>query len=203
MTSTPPRAGRSGNFTAANAVTVVRILLIPCFGFLWWRGMHAAALAVFAVASLSDWLDGFLARVMDQRTRLGQILDPAADKLLLLVSFLTAAALGAVPRWLAALVIGRDVVLASGGALFAFVLRGRLEPQRWKPSRIGKYSTFVQVLTIALALTENLTRWPPLGPYVGVFTIHCAVLTTISGVQYVAFGVSALASGKLRSGGSA
>jgi len=59
-----------------------------------------------------------LARVLDQRTRLGQIMDPAADKLLLLVSFLTAAARGAVPRWLAALVIGRDVVLASGGALF-------------------------------------------------------------------------------------
>ena len=83
---------RRGVFTIANAVTLARLVLIPCFGFLWWRGQHGAALAVFAGAALSDWLDGFLARVLDQRTRLGQILDPAADKLLLLVSFLTAAA---------------------------------------------------------------------------------------------------------------
>jgi cardiolipin synthase len=188
--------------TVANAVTLLRLALIPCFGLLWWRGHHAAALAVFAVASLSDWLDGFLARVLDQRSRLGQILDPAADKLLLLVSFLTAAALGAVPRWLAALVIGRDVVLASGGALFAFVLRGRLGPERWRPSRIGKYSTFTQVITIALALTYNLSRADALVPYVGVFVVWCALLTTISGVQYVAFGARALASNKLKPGGA-
>ncbi len=188
--------------TVANAVTMLRIALIPCFGFLWWRGHHVAALVVFATAALSDWLDGFLARVMDQRTRLGQILDPAADKLLLLVSFLTAAALGAVPRWLAALVIGRDVVLASGGALFAFVLRDRLRPERWRPSRVGKYSTFTQVLTIALALAENMLGSERLKPYVGVFVVHCAVLTTVSGVQYVAFGARALASGKLKPGGT-
>jgi len=183
--------------TIANVVTLIRILLIPCFGFFWWRGQHGLALAVFAAASLSDWLDGFLARVLDQRTRLGQILDPAADKLLLLVSFLTAAALGAVPRWLAALVIGRDVVLASGGALFAFVLRGRLKPDRWKPSRIGKYSTFSQVITIALALTDNMLDSSRLKPYVGALVILCAVITTISGAQYIAFGLRALASGKL------
>ena len=178
-------------------------MLIPCFGVLWWRGQHGAALAVFAAASLSDWLDGFLARVLDKRSRLGQILDPAADKLLLLVSFLTAAALGAVPRWLAALVIGRDVVLASGGALFAFVLRGRLGPERWKPSRIGKYSTFTQVLTIALALAFNLTRAEWLRPYVGAFVVLCAVLTMFSGVQYVSFGVRALISSKVPAGRNA
>jgi cardiolipin synthase (CMP-forming) len=189
--------------TAANFVTLIRIALIPCFGFLWWRGHHGLALAVFAAASLSDWLDGFLARVLDQRSRLGQILDPAADKLLLLVSFLTAAALGAVPRWLAALVIGRDVVLASGGALFAFVLRGRIAPERWKPSRIGKYSTFAQVITIALALAENMLGYAPLKPYVGAMVTMCAVFTLISGAQYVAFGVRALASGKLKPGGAA
>jgi cardiolipin synthase len=187
--------------TLANAVTLLRMVLVPCFGFLWWRGHHVIALGVFAVASLSDWLDGFLARVLDQRTRLGQILDPAADKLLLLVSFLTAAALGAVPRWLAALVISRDVVLASGGALFAFVLRGRLGPERWQPSRIGKYSTFTQALTIALALADNMLDTVVLKPYVGALVIYCAVLTVISGLQYVAFGVRALTSGKLARGG--
>ncbi|HUS65533.1 MAG TPA: CDP-alcohol phosphatidyltransferase family protein [Kofleriaceae bacterium] len=188
--------------TLANLITCLRIVLIPIFGVLWWKGLHGPALIVFAVASFSDWLDGFVARVMDQKTRLGQILDPAADKLLLLVCFLVAAALHAVPRWLAALVIGRDVILVMGGALFAFVLRGRLEPRRWKPSRIGKYSTFTQVFTIGTALAYEMTRWDALQPFVAALCVHCAVLTFISGVQYVAFGLKAVTGGKLSPGGT-
>jgi cardiolipin synthase len=179
--------------TVANAITLFRIVLIPCFAILWWRGMHGAALVVFGLASVSDLADGFFARVLNQRTRLGQVLDPAADKLMLLVSFLVAAALGAVPVWLAGLVIGRDVVLASGGALFAFVLRGRLGPERWRPSRIGKYATFTQVLAIGLALLHRVTESEALRPFVGTLVIVCAALTAISGLQYVAFGVRALA----------
>jgi cardiolipin synthase len=188
--------------TVANGITLARIALIPCFGYLWWRGDHAAALAVFATASLSDIADGLAARLLDQRTQLGQVLDPAADKLMLLVSFLVAAALGAVPRWLAALVIGRDLGLVTGGALFAFVLRGRLGPERWTPSRIGKYSTFAQLLTIGLALLQRSIRSEALRPFVGALVIQCAVLTSVSALQYVASGLRALASGKLAAGGS-
>lgn len=178
--------------TLANLITSLRIVLIPIFGLLWWRGLHGAALVVFIVASLSDWLDGFVARVMDQRTRLGQFLDPAADKLMVLVCFLVAAAVHAVPRWLAALVIGRDVVLLSGGALFALVLRGRLGADRWKPSRIGKYATFTQVITIGLALTQSISGSVPLEPYVAAMSIVCAACTATAGVQYLSFGVRAL-----------
>jgi cardiolipin synthase len=178
--------------TVPNAITLCRMALTLAFGLLWWRGRHGAALAVFATAGISDILDGLMARVLDQRTRLGQILDPAADKLMLLVSFLVAAVLGLVPRWLAALVIGRDVLLASGGALFRFVLRGRLEPERWRPSRIGKYATFTQVLTIGLALLMQVVARPSIEPYVGALVIICAALTFISGLQYVASGVRAL-----------
>ncbi len=182
--------------TVPNALTLLRIGLTPVFGYLWWRGLHGWALTVFAVASLSDWLDGFFARLLDQRSRIGQILDPAADKLLVLVCFVVAAAVHAVPRWLAALVIGRDVVLASGGALFAFVLRSKYPPRRWQPTRIGKYSTFTQVLTIFFALGHDLTRSPWLLPYVQCFTILCAALTLLSGVQYVAFGFAAVMTGR-------
>lgn len=188
--------------TVANLITLCRIALIPVFALLWWRGLHAAALVVFAIASFSDWLDGFFARVLDQRTRLGQILDPAADKLMVLTCFLVAAALRAVPIWLAALVIGRDVVLASGGALFAFVLRGRLEPRKWKPSRIGKYSTFLQLATIGFALLAQSTGLEVLAPFVAALVIACAALTSISGLQYLAFGVSALGGVKLQPGGT-
>src|SRR6185503_6007534 len=78
----PRPRGRAGRMTVANLITLCRILLIPVFAFLWWRGLHVAALVVFGFASLSDWLDGFFARLLNQRTRLGQILDPAADKLM-------------------------------------------------------------------------------------------------------------------------
>jgi cardiolipin synthase len=189
--------------TIPNLVTLLRIVLIPVFGFLWWNGQHLAALVVFAIASLSDWLDGFLARLLHQQTRLGQILDPAADKLLILVCFLVAAALHAVPIWLATLVIGRDVVLASGGALFAFVLRGRYPSAKWKPTRIGKYSTFAQVFTIFFALTMEMTdaRW--LQPYVAALGVTCAALTAVSGTQYLAYGLRALVSGTVPPGGTA
>jgi cardiolipin synthase (CMP-forming) len=186
-----------------NTITVVRIALIPLFGYLWQRGSYGAALTVFVLAAVSDLADGFAARVLNQKTRLGQFLDPAADKFMLLVSFLVAAWTRAVPVWLAALVIGRDVVLASGGALFAFVLRGRYGPERWKPSRIGKYSTFSQVLTIGLALLYRVTEVEALRPFVGTLVINCAALTAISGIQYVAFGVRALQGGKLAAGGQA
>jgi cardiolipin synthase len=186
-----------------NSITMLRILSIPVFGYLWQRGMHGAALTVFVLAAVSDLADGFAARVLNQKTRLGQLLDPAADKLMLLTSFLVAAWTRAVPVWLAVLVIGRDVVLVSGGALFAFVWRGRLGPERWKPSRIGKYATFSQVLTIGLALLHRVTDVEELRPFVGTMVINCAALTTISGIQYVAFGVRALQGGKLAAGGQA
>src|SRR5262245_46388711 len=118
--------------TVPNALTLLRMLLTPLFGYWWWRHRFGLAIAAFAAA-------GFTARILNQRSKLGQILDPAADKLLVTVTFVVAAATGAVPYWLAALVIGRDVLLVSCGALFAFVVRGIFGPERWRPTRIGKY----------------------------------------------------------------
>jgi cardiolipin synthase len=189
--------------TIPNVVTIGRMVLIPIFGILWWKGHHVAAMIAFAVAGVSDWLDGFLARVLDQKSRLGQILDPAADKAMVLVCFLVAAAVGAVPLWLAILVIGRDVVLASGGALFAFVLRGRFPSARWIPTRIGKYATFCQVATIFFALAQSISADERLRPYVAALAIICAAMTSISALQYIAYGVRALVSGTVPSGGTA
>lgn len=189
--------------TIPNLVTLGRIALIPVFGFLWWKGHHLGAMIVFVVASLSDWLDGFLARLLDQKSALGQFLDPAADKAMVLVCFLVAAALHAVPIWLAVLVIGRDVVLASGGALFALVLRGRFPSAHWKPSRIGKYATFVQLFTIFFALTMEMTGRTGLSDYVAALAVVCAALTSISGTQYLAYGIKAAVSGTVPPGGTA
>jgi cardiolipin synthase len=175
-----------------NFFTFLRIALIPVFGLLWLRGRPGPALLVFAAAGLTDLLDGFLARTLHQRTRLGQLLDPAADKLTLLVAFLVAAASGALPWWLAALVIGRDVILSLGAALFAFVVHGRLEPSRWTPTRLGKYSTFFQLGTIGLALAAHAAEADALRPWVAAMTLDTAALTSISAIQYISTAVRAL-----------
>jgi len=190
-------------WTVPNALTLLRIVLTPIFGYLWWQHRYELAIVTFAIASASDFLDGLAARVLDQRSKLGQLLDPTADKLMVLVTFIVAAATGAVPVWLAALVIGRDVVLATGGGLFAFVFRGILGPERWRPTRIGKYATFFTVGTIGLALLHSMTGYERLRPFVGALGIMCAACTITSGIQYVAFGVKAVFGGaKLADGGN-
>jgi cardiolipin synthase (CMP-forming) len=177
--------------TVPNGLTLARIVLTPIFGYLWWRHHYELAIITFAVASASDFLDGLAARVLDQRSELGQLLDPTADKLMVLCTFIVAAATGAVPVWLAVLVIGRDVILASGGALFAFVYRGILGPERWRPSRIGKYATFYTVGTIGLALLHSMTGYERLRPFVGALGVMCAACTIVSGIQYIASGIKA------------
>jgi cardiolipin synthase len=179
--------------TLANLFTLLRIVLVPVFAWLWASGRHTLALWVFAIAGMTDLLDGFLARYLDQRTRLGALLDPAADKLMLLVSFLVAASLGAVPWWLALLVIGRDVVLTAGVALLAVVLRDRFASRRLGPTRIGKYSTFFQLCTIGLALVARAVEAPALRPWVGALVLLTAVMTLLSGAQYAGAATAALA----------
>jgi cardiolipin synthase len=180
--------------TLANGITLLRIVLIPVFGVLFLHGHHALALVAFALAGLSDLVDGLVARALHQQTRLGQLLDPAADKLLLVVCFLATAARGVVPRWLAALVIARDLVLVTGAGLVALRLR-RIHgeaPHHWKPTRLGKWSTATQVSTIGLALAQAMGDWPALAPWVAALAIPCAAATTLTGIQYVAFGVASV-----------
>jgi cardiolipin synthase len=190
--------------TVPNALTLLRILLTPLFGYWWWRHRFGLAIATFAAASVSDFFDGLAARVLDQRSKLGQVLDPAADKLLVMVTFVVAAATGAVPRWLAALVIGRDVLLAGGGALFAFVFRGIFGPERWRPTRLGKYATFFTVCTIGLALLYEISEEERLRPFVGALGVMSAATTTVSGIQYMILGIKAFMRGvKTAPGGEA
>ncbi len=174
-----------------NLITLLRIALVPVFGALWLTGHHAPALILFTLGALTDILDGLLARALNQKTELGALLDPTADKLTLLVAFLVGATTGGVPWLLAAIVIGRDVVLVMGAALFAFFVHGRLDPPRWRPSRLGKYATFYQLLTIGLALASRAHGFESLRPWVGALAIIAATLTVISGIQYISTGIFA------------
>jgi cardiolipin synthase len=190
----------NNNLTLANVLTSARFVLIPLFGYLWWRGQGVQALVVFLIALLTDILDGFIARYFKQFSRLGAILDPAADKLLLLVGYVVGALVGAIPVWLSVFVIGRDVLVAVGAGLFAFVVRGRHDPEDWRPSRLGKTTMFIQSVAVALALIVDVARPAGGRAWLQVVLGMTAMMTLCSGIQYIFIGLRALARGPAAKG---
>ena len=178
--------------TLATVITMLRIVLVPIFGVMWAGGRYRAALAIFASAAATDLIDGFIARYFQQKTELGALLDAAADKIMLLVSYLVAAATGAVPVWIAALVIGRDMVMVFGAGLFKIALPGRYDPEKWRPSRLGKYATFLHVFVIVMALSIRAFALPDLLPWLQSIILCAAVLTVTSAAQYFTVGLQAL-----------
>jgi cardiolipin synthase len=131
-----------------NSLTLARIALTPYLFLLMWRHDYRALLWPFALVGITDVIDGFLARRFQWTSRLGAYLDPIADKLLLSGSFLVLALSGAIPGGLAAVVLGRDIViLAAAGILYWLQSRHAFPPSPW-----GKLSTFVQVLYIMFAM---------------------------------------------------
>ncbi|NBR85491.1 MAG: CDP-alcohol phosphatidyltransferase family protein [Verrucomicrobia bacterium] len=180
--------------TIANQVTVGRILLVPFFviqvlyyertGDEWHR---LAALLTFALATLTDALDGYLARRYHQYTELGALLDPVADKILLvsalvLLTFDKGTHLPNLPLWLAGTVIGRDAVQAIGLAVTHYTV-GKV-PIR--PRLVGKAATLLLMVTVIWALLKwdaGWLRW---------LAISAAVCTGISGVLYVLDGMKLL-----------
>ena len=104
-----------------NYITLLRVILIPFFINLMIYGYYVEALLVFLAACTTDGLDGFLARVLKQKTELGAFLDPMADKLLILSAFVTLAMFGKLPFWLVIIVISRDAILTMGGLIIYFM----------------------------------------------------------------------------------
>lgn len=169
----------------ANWLTVLRILLIPVFISLLVYRQRWAALAVFLIAAVTDLLDGYVARQRGSQSRLGAFLDPMADKLLLVSSFVTLTWLRVLPFWIAAVVISRDLILMVG-ALAIHMAGGRITP---RPTPAGKLATFFQVLTVLVGL---------LGPFYSLPAIArlpvwlAAGFTIVSGLQYIVQGMGFL-----------
>jgi cardiolipin synthase len=163
-----------------NAITVFRFLLVPPVVVLLLAGRFAAALIVFAVAGVSDGIDGFLAKRFHWTSQLGAMMDPLADKLLLVCSFVTLGYLGTIPMWLVVLVILRDLVIV-GGAVSYHVL---IEPLTASPSMISKLNTFAQLLLVVVVM---LDRGVQALPAQGIKALFLAVLVTTlwSGLDYV------------------
>jgi len=186
-----PRYTRS-DLTLANAFTGLRLVLIPVFGWLWAHGENERALWVFGVAAATDAVDGFLARWLNQMSRLGALLDPIADKLLMLVSVLVGVHVGAVPLWLAVIVLARDFVLLVGVVVFSTAWRDRHGMSAWRPTRLGKYAMFSQSVSIILAIVESTLAPVGLRAYVESVMVVTAALTLIAGAQYTVRAVRAL-----------
>lgn len=149
------------NLTAANQLTILRMLLIPAFVILLLYGYRGWALVVFLTAGLTDLLDGLIARATGQKTTLGAWLDPMADKLLLVTMFvmLTLPDLGSanrLPLWFTVLVISRDVAIV----LTVAVVNLAVGPRTFRPSIFGKIATATFVLTGVVTLYFNYLGRP-------------------------------------------
>ncbi|MDO8107731.1 CDP-alcohol phosphatidyltransferase family protein [Isoptericola sp. b441] len=149
MSSSEVAVGRV--LTWPNAISALRLVLVPVFAVLAVMGHDLAALGVLAFSSATDWLDGVLARRLGQTSRLGELLDPAADRLFIVVTLLVLAAREVVPWWLVATVLGRDVLLAA--VLVVLVVRGHGPlPVHF----VGKAGTFALLYAFPLLL---LAEW--------------------------------------------
>ena len=145
--------------TIANQLTILRIVLVPAFVLLMLYDRLGAALAVFLVAGITDALDGLAARLAGQRTSLGAWLDPMADKLLLVSTFIvltipSVPVTNHLPVWLTILVISRDIVIVG----FAAVINLAIGPRTFRPSLLGKAATAVFILTSVVMLYFNYRR---------------------------------------------
>ena len=163
-----------------NAICILRIILIVPLVIALFSGNFVLALMLIVIAGLSDGLDGFLAKTFDWRTELGSLLDPAADKLLLVSTFISLTALGLVPLGLTIIVILRDIVIVSG-ALAYQRLTGELQGE---PTMISKLNTACQLLFVVCTIMQAAWQLP--GLYWLTLLGGLVVFTSItSGLNYV------------------
>jgi cardiolipin synthase (CMP-forming) len=186
--------------TVPNLLTVVRMALIPVFVSLLFYQKFLLALGVFIIAGITDGLDGLLARRFHQQSPLGRILDPIADKMMLVTSFVVLSMRGVyptplpkhlpIPFWVTITVISRDVFILVGAAAINMVSGFRA----FRPSLPGKVSTVVQILAVAIVILAAQTRVGT-GYYLPTIYLSVFTLTLFSGIHYVFF-VSGLINGE-------
>ncbi|PIW63499.1 MAG: CDP-diacylglycerol--glycerol-3-phosphate 3-phosphatidyltransferase [Candidatus Omnitrophica bacterium CG12_big_fil_rev_8_21_14_0_65_50_5] len=178
----------------ANRLTLGRIVAIPFFAaaVLYYSPdkdyLRFAALGIFLFAAVLDFLDGYIARKFGQVTRAGSILDPLADKMLLMSAFICLHLIRKdlpihFPVWFVVFVISRDVILMLG-ALVMQIVKGNLHPQ---PSTWGKAGTFVQICSVAVLLLQ----WP----YAPVVWYMATAVSAVAALQYLRNGLQTLSEG--------
>jgi len=165
----------------ANQLTILRIFLIPVFVILIGYNKPLYALVVFIIAGLTDALDGFIARKFNQITTLGKILDPIADKALLVSGFIfiyTSDLQVKFPYWYVVIVISRDIYILLGSALIYF-MKGYVDV---RPSVFGKATTFFQIISVVAVLIANITYVPQI--YIDWIIYTASFFTILSTITY-------------------
>jgi cardiolipin synthase len=168
-----------------NILTILRLLLVPCFLGASMQGMYTVAFVLFVSAAVTDVLDGWIARRFNVRSRFGAIMDPAADKTLMVCGFIyytfasSLPVLG-IPGWLTFTVFIRDFLIA----MFAYLMYTRIHVTRFPPSVAGKVSTVLQAVTLATAIGTNAGLPVPRAA-VGLLFQASLVMTLFSGWGYM------------------
>ena len=173
--------------TTANQLTILRIIFIPVFIYFLSEGRTGMALAVFVAAGVTDIVDGMIARHFGQKTSIGSVMDPLADKLLMVTSIviLSLPQMGfpnVLPRWLTILLISRDVLMMLIALLIVLMVGWRF----FKPSIYGKASTVLQVATVITVLFCNWRGEHV--PQLQVLYWATGGLTAFSGLHYLVTG---------------
>ena len=167
-----------------NILTAARFVLVPCFLYASMRQLYTVALVLFITAAVTDILDGWIARRFNLRSRLGALLDPAADKTLMVFGFLyytfADSLRAAIPGWLTFAVFIRDFLIA----FFAYLMYTRIHISKFPPTVFGKASTVLQAVTLAAVIASNAFA-PGLLTLAEVLFRVSLVLTLFSGWHYL------------------
>jgi cardiolipin synthase len=174
--------------TTANQLTILRIIFVPVFIILLVYGELGWALGTFVIAGVTDVLDGVIARRFGQKTSIGAVLDPLADKLLMVSSILILSLpqmefQNTIPRWLMIIIVFRDVFILLVSLIVVLMVGWRV----FKPSPYGKASTVMQVLTVLAVLYTNWEHWSAPGLH-GLFYVT-GLTTAFSGIHYLVRGL--------------
>lgn len=186
--------------SAPNLLTLLRLIFIPLTVIAVLDNHYRWALGIFIAAGISDGLDGLLARLLQQKTVLGQYLDPIADKLLLSTMFLVLATMHKIPWSVTVLVFSRDIIIVIICALLYAIGMIRIVHPSW----LGKANTLVQIVTVPVVLLREISgaRWIEVAKHAGIWAT--VTLTIFSGVHYamrVAFEIRSASAKQAANGG--
>jgi len=168
-----------GVLNLPNTLTITRIVIIPLFITSIIYKRYDYALLLFVMAALTDTLDGFIARLTNQKTVLGTFLDPLADKFLLVTSFILFSINGWLPKWLTITVISRDIIVVTGWMLIYFITH----TSTVRPTVTGKAAIAMQLILLCYVLLDiNMVSFPDLHD---ALIWSTAVITIVSGLHYI------------------
>lgn len=174
------------NWTIPNLLTISRVFITPAFVVAFFGQEYLLSLVLFVAAGITDGLDGFLARVLRQRSRLGAMIDPLADKFLLLTTFVCLGIQNWIPFWLIVVVMTREIVIIGG--LFVLHVFGVNMKDRINPTLDSKLNTFFQIMLLLTALAVHTFQVSGFIVFISILSYVVGVLTVFSGIRYVILG---------------